>query len=52
MIMLSRFLMRMQPRCDEPWTEVVYEDAGEGKLTVRSTTESASRETLKREYKQ
>ncbi|CAL5226936.1 g9817 [Coccomyxa viridis] len=23
-----------QPRCDEPWTEVVYEDAGEGKLTL------------------
>lgn len=26
--------MHMQPRCDEPWTEVIYEDSGEGKLTL------------------
>ncbi len=37
MIRMSHFVMHMQPRCDEPWTEVVYEDAGEGKLTVRAT---------------
>ncbi len=24
----------MQPRCDEPWTEVVFEAAAEGKVTV------------------
>ena len=30
--------VHLQPRCDEPWTEVVYEDSSEGKLTVSAST--------------
>jgi hypothetical protein len=26
----------LQPRCDEPWTEVVFEASAEGKVTVRT----------------
>ena len=26
----------MQPRCDEPWTEVVFENTADGKVTVCS----------------
>ena len=33
--------VRLQPRCDEPWTEVVYEDSSEGKLTVSASTRAA-----------
>ena len=31
----------LQPRCDEPWTEVIYEDSSEGKLTVSASTRAA-----------
>ena len=33
--------VRLQPRCDEPWTEVVYEDSSEGKLTVSASARAA-----------
>lgn len=32
---MSRALC-MQPRCDEPWTEVVFENSADGKATVQA----------------
>ena len=35
-VYLSLGLREAQPRCDEPWTEALYENPSEGKLTVRT----------------